>query len=76
MSKQNVYDGLEGYTGEYGGGFVWKRKLDKLLDIFRPNAGTTTMPQRMTTRSDTLTSPLRLTTSSDTINVKPNDNQR
>ena len=74
--KQNVYDWLEGYTGEYGGGFVWKRKLDKLLDIFRPNAGTTTMPQRMTTRSDTLTSPQRLTTSRDTINVKPNDNQR
>ena len=74
--KQNVYDWLEGYTGEYGGGFVWKRKLDKLLDIFRPNAGTTTMPQRMTTRSDTLTSPQRLTTSSDTINVKPNDSQR
>ena len=74
--KQNVYDWLEGYTGEYGGGFVWKRKLDKLLDIFRPNAGTTSMPQRMTTRSDTLTSPQRLTTSSDTINVKPNDNQR
>lgn len=74
--KQNVYDWLEGYTGEYGGGFVWKRKLDKLLDIFRPNAGTTPMPQRMTTRSDTLTSPQRLTTSSDTINIKPNDNQR
>ena len=33
--KQNVYDWLEGYTGEYGGGFVWKRKLNSLLDIFR-----------------------------------------
>lgn len=32
--NQNVYDWLEGYTGEYGGGFVWKRKLDKLTDIF------------------------------------------
>ena len=34
--NQNVYDWLEGYTGEYGGGFVWKRKLDKLIDIFKP----------------------------------------
>ncbi|MCR4957876.1 MAG: translocation/assembly module TamB domain-containing protein [Prevotella sp.] len=33
--NQNVYDWLEGYTGEYGGGFVWKRKLDRLIDIFR-----------------------------------------
>ena len=34
--NQNVYDWLEGYTGEYGGGFVWKRKLDRLIDIFKP----------------------------------------
>ena len=40
--KQNVYDWLEGYTGEYGGGFVWKRKLDTLRDIFR-----LTTPDRM-----------------------------
>lgn len=33
--KQNVYDWLDGYTGEYGGGFVWRRKLDRLIDIFR-----------------------------------------
>ena len=33
--NQNVYDWLEGYTGEYGGGYMWKRKLDSLLDIFK-----------------------------------------
>jgi hypothetical protein len=33
--RQNVYDWLEGYTSEYGGGFVWKRKLDKLTDLFK-----------------------------------------
>lgn len=33
--NQNAYDWLEGYTGEYGGGFVWRRKLDKFMDIFR-----------------------------------------
>ena len=32
--NQNVYDWLEGYTGEYGVGFVWRRKLNSLLDIF------------------------------------------
>ena len=33
--KQNVYDWLEGYTSEYGVGFVWRRKLDNFWDIFR-----------------------------------------
>lgn len=28
--NQNFYDWLEGYTGEYGGGYIWKRKLDSL----------------------------------------------
>ncbi len=32
--KQNVYDWLEGYTGEYGAGFVWRRKMDSLKEIF------------------------------------------
>jgi hypothetical protein len=31
--NQNVYDWLEGYTGEYGIGIVWRRKLNSLLDI-------------------------------------------
>jgi hypothetical protein len=33
--KQNVYDWLEGYTGEYGGGFIWRRRLDNFWDILR-----------------------------------------
>ena len=33
--NQNVYDWLEGYTGEYGVGFVWRRKLSNFWDIFR-----------------------------------------
>ena len=33
--QQNVYDWLEGYTNMYGGGFVWRRKLDSFWDIFR-----------------------------------------
>ena len=33
--KQNIYDWLEGYTSEYGAGFVWRRKLDNFWDILR-----------------------------------------
>lgn len=33
--KQNVYDWLEGYTGEYGVGFIWRRKLNSFLEIFK-----------------------------------------
>jgi hypothetical protein len=33
--NQNAYDWLEGYTGEYGGGYMWKRKLDSFWDIFK-----------------------------------------
>ena len=36
--KQNVYDWLEGYTGEYGGGYLWKRKLNSLFDLFKKEA--------------------------------------
>ena len=32
--KQNVYDWLDGYTGEYGAGYIYKRKLDHWWDIF------------------------------------------
>ncbi len=33
--KQNVYDWLDGYTGEYGAGYIYKRKMDHWWDIFR-----------------------------------------
>ncbi len=32
--NQNAYDWLEGYTSEYGAGYLWKRKLDSLWDFF------------------------------------------
>jgi len=44
--NQNVYDWLEGYTGEYGLGFVWRRKLDSLKDLlFTPRKPTYTPRQ-------------------------------
>ena len=42
--NQNAYDWLEGYTSEYGGGYVWKRKLDSLWDIFTGSKSSTVMP--------------------------------
>ena len=53
--KQNVYDWLEGYTGEYGLGFVWRRKLNSLVDVltFWKKDQPMMMP-RTTTPRDTL----------------------
>ena len=46
--NQNVYDWLEGYTGEYGGGYIYKRKINRLLDIITlwGKEQRTVMPQR------------------------------
>ncbi len=57
--KQNVYDWLEGYTGEYGGGFIWKRKLDSLFDIFKPTRRLTPNTLRREGGSPYSTPPVR-----------------
>lgn len=44
--KQNSYDWLEGYTSEYGGGFIWRRKLNSLTDLFRFKTPQLTPPTR------------------------------
>ena len=44
--NQNVYDWLDGYTGEYGVGFIWRRKLASFMDIFRFNQKQSVMPLR------------------------------
>ena len=41
--NQNAYDWLEGYTSEYGGGYIWKRKLDSLWEIFSGSKQSSTM---------------------------------
>ena len=33
--NNNTYDWLEGLVGEYGVGFMWRRKLQHFKDIFR-----------------------------------------
>lgn len=35
--NRDSYDWLEGNIGEYGGGFIWRRKLQHFKDIFRFN---------------------------------------
>lgn len=32
---RDTYDWLEGYVGQFGGGFLWRRKLQHFRDIFR-----------------------------------------
>ena len=50
--NQNAYDWLEGYTGEYGAGFIWKRKMDSFWDIFHfwKKEQPMMIPQRQTKR--------------------------
>ena len=56
--QQNVYDWLDGYTGLYGGGFVWRKKMDSLLDVFKIFSKDSQQPPMMMRRdsisSDTL----------------------
>lgn len=53
--KHSVYDFLEGYVGQYGGGYMWKRKLQSLGEIFHPSDATMVMPARSTYfRKDTV----------------------
>ena len=49
--QQNVYDWLDGYTGLYGGGFTWRRKMDSLWDVFKIFSSDNN-PQRLTMRRD------------------------
>ena len=65
--KQNVYDWLEGYTGEYGGGYVWKRKLDHLRDIFRFTPAPASLPARSVPSMPAITPSQSNPISNDTI---------
>lgn len=48
--KRAVYDYLEGYVGEYGAGYMWKRKLQNFRDIFQfGDADLTRLPLRRDT---------------------------
>ena len=41
--NQNSYDWLEGYTSMYGGGYIWRRKLDHWWQFFMPSTHLSTI---------------------------------
>ena len=47
--ENNVYDWLDGYTQEYGVGFIWRRSLQHFKDIFnlKSDKQQLTMPSMM-----------------------------
>ena len=47
--QNNVYDWLDGYTQKYGTGFIWRRKLDNIFDVFKFKDTSTTLPMPMRT---------------------------
>ena len=49
---QNSYDWLEGYTSKYGGGYIWKKKLQKLGELFKPSSTNVPLPSRQ--RNDSI----------------------
>ena len=48
--NRSVYDFLEGYVGQYGGGFLWKKKVQSLKEIFHPNTYALPTPRPAVTR--------------------------
>ena len=44
--QNNSYDWLDGYTQKYGGGFIWRRTVQHLTDIFRRSSTLTPTMQR------------------------------
>lgn len=56
----NAYDWLEGYTQQYGGGFIWRRTLQHFKDIF-------------TFRTDDDRLPPSRAAESDSVRVRPKD---
>ncbi len=50
----STYDWLEGMIGEYGAGFVWRRKLQHFRDIFRLNTNNTRKPALKEEKKDSI----------------------
>ena len=44
--QNNAYDWIDGYTQQYGAGFIWRRSLQNFKDIFTLKSDKTTMPLR------------------------------
>ena len=55
--KRAVYDFLEGYVGQYGAGYMWKRKLQNFRDIFQFGDKNLEMRRRMLGNGTTASPP-------------------
>ncbi len=51
---RDSYDWLEGNVSRFGAGFLWRKKLNSLSDIFRLKTVDTTAPDSTTTKTKTL----------------------
>ena len=72
--KQNSFDWLDGYTNEFGAGFIWRRKMNNFWDIFRPwkKEPQRPMPMRRTFPDSTKTDSIKTdSTRTDSIIKSP-----
>ena len=65
--QNNSYDWLDGYTQKYGGGFIWRRRIQRFTDIFRFKDPA---PQRLM-RPQPLQRPQQ--TATDSLNTRQNN---
>jgi hypothetical protein len=76
--QNNAYDWLDGYTQKYGGGFIWRRTMDRFLDIFKFKDTNTLMPMRTnampaTTSRDSVRTDTLKTRANDTLKTRAHD---
>ena len=50
--KRSVYDFLEGYVGQYGAGYMYKKKLQRLSELFKKTQSTIPGPVLRQERKD------------------------
>lgn len=76
--NNSVYDYLEGYSAQYGAGYMWKRKLRRFADIFRFSEVQEPLMLRggNATRSRMQNPLLPQRLSSDSVRVIPTDTTR
>ncbi len=66
--QNNSYDWLDGYTQKYGGGFTWRRSLQRFWDIFRFKDAPMTVP-----RPQTVPKPERTAIPADSLKTKADE---
>ena len=52
--NNNAYDWVDGYTEEYGAGFVWKKTIQNFRDLFRKDDFTAMPDSSATPRKEAI----------------------